>query len=98
MKFLLSDWCGLSWTDWQPFSNKEAFRQLPSTPGLYRIRAAGINELFYIGETGRDLRGRLGDLRRNTMKPEMPFNDPHTAAPRFGHGGMQNHISTLNAQ
>lgn len=81
MKFLNSDWCGLSWTEWQPFAQPTAFKSLPATPGLYRIRAVGIEELFYIGETGRNLRERLGDLRRNTLQTEMPFNDPHTAAP-----------------
>ncbi len=37
--------------------------------------------LFYLGETGRNLRERLGDLRRGTMQELMPYNDPHTAAP-----------------
>src|SRR5450755_3280240 len=81
MKFLNPDWCGISWTAWQPFAHPETFKLLPATPGLYRIRALGIEELFYIGETGRNLRERLGDLRRNTLQAEMPFNDPHTAAP-----------------
>ncbi|GHO56082.1 hypothetical protein KSB_45570 [Ktedonobacter robiniae] len=81
MKFLTLNWCGLSWSSWQPFSDPLTFRQLPAMPGVYRIRAIGIEELFYIGETGRDLRERLGGLRRNTMRTEMPFNDPHTAAP-----------------
>lgn len=48
---------------------------------MYRIRAINGNELFYLGETGRNLRERLGDLRRNTMAELMPYNDPHTAAP-----------------
>jgi hypothetical protein len=81
MTFFNDDWCGLAWTAWFPFIDPTAFRHLPATPGLYRIRAIGINELFYIGETGRNLRERLGDLRRNTMQADMPFNDPHTAAP-----------------
>ena len=77
-KFFDPDWCRLPWTSWQPFSGPLA---LPSTPGLYRIRAVGVEELFYVGETGRNLRERVSDLRRNTLQAEMPFNDPHTAAP-----------------
>jgi hypothetical protein len=41
----------------------------------------GQSELAYIGQTGRNLRERLSDLRRNTLAKDMPFNDPHTAAP-----------------
>ena len=60
---------------------KETFRNLPPKPGLYRVRAINGQELFYLGQTGLDLRARLGALRNNTMKTVMPFNDPHTAAP-----------------
>jgi hypothetical protein len=81
MNFTSATWCGLQWTPWIPFSTPSAFKQLPSSPGLYRIRVINGNELFYIGETGRNLRERLGELRRNTMKDTMPYNDPHTAAP-----------------
>ncbi|GCE12540.1 hypothetical protein [Tengunoibacter tsumagoiensis] len=81
MRFLSSDWGGLSWTPWFAFADAPAFRQLPDKAGLYRIRARELGELFYIGETGRNVRERLGDLRRNTLNVEMPFNDPHTAAP-----------------
>jgi len=81
MRFLEPDWCDLPWTPWQSFSDPPKLWMTPSVPGLYRIRAIGIEELFYIGETGRELRGRLLDLRRGTLNDQMPFNDPHTAAP-----------------
>lgn len=81
MQFTSSSWCGLQWTQWISFSDLFSFKYLPSSPGLYRIRVVNDDELFYIGETGRNLRERLGDLRRNTMKVFMPYNDPHTAAP-----------------
>lgn len=76
-----STWGELQWTPWVPFSRPSDFRALPAGPGMYRIRALNGNTLFYLGETGRSLRERLGDLRRNTMKDTMPYNDPHTAAP-----------------
>ncbi len=67
---------------WVPFENP-AYNILPSTTGLYRVRAIGRNDIFYIGQTGRSLRERLRGLIRNTMKDPllMPYNDPHTAAP-----------------
>lgn len=81
MKFLSSAWGDLHWTSWIPFATPSYFKHLPALPGVYRIRAVGVAELFYLGETGRSLRERLGDLRRHTMKETMPYNDPHTAAP-----------------
>jgi hypothetical protein len=39
--------------------------------------------LAYIGQTGRNLRERINGLVRNTLKEQMPFNVPHTAAPRL---------------
>ncbi len=81
MNFLRSDWCGLSWTFWYPFSHSQALKNIPIEPGVYRVRAVGAEELFYIGETGRNLRERLRGLRSNVLQEAMPFNDPHTAAP-----------------
>jgi hypothetical protein len=79
--FFRDTWGNLSWTPWVSFADTYGFRQLPDVPGLSRVRAINGQELFYVGETGRSLQGRLGDLRRNTLKAMMPFNDPHTAAP-----------------
>jgi hypothetical protein len=80
--YLESNWCGFAWTEWAPFENAaNAFRALPILPGIYRVQAMSTGELAYIGQTGRPLRERLGALRLNTLKPDMPWNDPHTAAP-----------------
>jgi hypothetical protein len=78
--FLTANWCNLNWSDWVPFDGGN-FSGLHNGPGLYRIRISDQPTLAYIGQTGRDLRQRLGDLRRNTMALVMPFNDPPTAAP-----------------
>jgi|SRR5215469_15751601 len=81
LDYCSSKWCELTWTPWIPFPEPALFKDLPAQPGVYRIRAIQGNTLFYIGETGRSLRERLGDLRRNATQAMMPFNDPHTAAP-----------------
>ena len=80
--FLTSVWCELPWTDFVPFSRRSS-RDFPSGPGMYRVRVAGAERLAYVGETGRSLRERLTALRSRTLAAEMPFNDPHTAAPRL---------------
>ena len=54
---------------------------MPDGPGLYRVRRQrGEQDLVYIGQTGCSLRGRLGQLNE-AYRSEMPFSDPHTAAP-----------------
>ena len=74
------NWSSLHWTEWVPFHGGD-FKALPTAAGIYRVRVRDQNQLAYIGQTGRNLRERLSDLRRNTLAKEMPFNDPHTAAP-----------------
>ncbi len=82
MEYLSINWEGLQWTPWIHFDEpRMAFKALPTTGGIYRVRPAGADHLAYIGQTGRSLRERLSSLRRHTLSPEMPFNDPHTAAP-----------------
>ena len=74
------NWMRLRWTEWVSFVGGD-FKALPTAAGIYRIKIRDQNQLAYIGQTGRNLRERLSDLRRNTLAKEMPFNDPHTAAP-----------------
>ena len=77
--YLNEIWCSFTWTTWLPLNSPE----ISIGSGIYRVRAIGGNEIFFIGSTGRSLRERIGDLYRNIMKDatQMPFNDPHTAAP-----------------
>lgn len=58
-------------------------KTIPNSAGLYRIRVAGQTRLAYIGQTGNSLRMRLAVLMRQTLATEMPFSDPHTAAPKL---------------
>jgi len=84
VRFLSHDWCRLAWTPWAPFKVQHPlFSLLPLGPGVYRVRPVGQSRLVYIGQTGRSVRGRLGDLCRTTLRNPliMPFDDPHTAAP-----------------
>ncbi|WP_338452542.1 GIY-YIG nuclease family protein [Niallia oryzisoli] len=82
-KTYLSDtWGGITWTPWLTFNQvMKTKKLLPTSPGMYRIKPVGQSHLMYVGQTGRNLRERLTDLIRNTNKEQMPFNDPHTAAP-----------------
>ena len=81
--FLMQNWGGLTWSDWVPLdAPTKDFRLLPQEPGFYRVRVVDQPVLSYIGQTGRNLRQRIGELRRPLYHSDeqMPWNDPHTAA------------------
>ncbi len=80
-EFLSAGWGGLSWSPFIPFGAD--LSGVSRQGGLYRVRVAGADLLAYVGQTGRDLMERLRALIGGTLAAEMPFNDPHTAAPRL---------------
>lgn len=80
--YLMSNWGGIQWTPWYSFQDVLENRQvLPTLAGMYRIKPVGYNHLMYIGQTGRNLRERVTTLIQKTLADDMPYNDPHTAAP-----------------
>ena len=70
----------LRWSAWQPLASASRNRDVPTSPGLYRVRVVESGEVIYIGQTGVSLRRRLGMLC-TCYSDEMPYRDPHTAAP-----------------
>ncbi|GAB3676804.1 GIY-YIG nuclease family protein [Halopiger thermotolerans] len=77
-----TDWLGLEWSPWLSLDRENGDLGTISTdPGLYRVRHQDRDGLEYIGETGRSTRGRVGSLARGVYAEEMPYRDPHTAAP-----------------
>jgi len=84
MSYLERAWCGLTWAPWVGFkSSRREWKTIPEAPGVYRVRPVGQSFLMYIGQTGRGLRERLGELRSNALAVVMPYDDPHTAAPNL---------------
>jgi len=77
-----TDWFSLDWSRWLSL-NPDAgdLTTLPTDEGLYRVRHPDYEQLVYIGETGRSTRGRVRALARGAYADEMPYRDPHTAAP-----------------
>ena len=74
---------GLEWSQWIPLWESWRGSSSPALPGLYRIRRSGRDDLEYLGQTGSgsmNLRKRLAMLR-GLFADEMPYRDPHTAAP-----------------
>jgi hypothetical protein len=73
----------LAWSPWVPHHRCWRGSIIPDVPGVYRIRRVGLACLDYIGQTGMGgmtLRKRLG-MQRGVYAAEMPYIDPHTAAP-----------------
>ena len=72
-----------TWSNWQLLQECWLEGKIPSQPGIYRIRRVGHEQLDYIGQTGSGtmtLRKRLAMLR-GIYAEQMPYRDPHTAAP-----------------
>src|SRR5690242_8403570 len=69
------------WSAWRDLRGAGRDRCIPAGPGLYRIRRAGGEPgLDYIGQAGRSLRGRLGQLG-GVYRTRVPYRDPRTAGP-----------------
>lgn len=76
------EWLGLNWSEWRILNAETSeLGNIPTTPGIYRVRYPNLSGLEYIGETGNSLRQRIRHLAQGTRADEMPFRDPHTAAP-----------------
>lgn len=76
------DWMGVSWAAWRSLDpTDDELSSISTDPGLYRVRHGDRDGFEYIGQTGRSTRGRVGALARNVYSKEMPYRDPHTAAP-----------------
>lgn len=79
--FYALDWYGLEWSAWKPL-DADSFSEIPRAAGLYRVRHQRGERRFleYLGESG-NTRRRIRSLARGTYADEMPYRDPHTAAP-----------------
>lgn len=73
----------LTWSPWYSLQDCWRVKDIPTAPGLYRVRRAGRDFLDYVGQTGTgamSLRRRLAMLV-GVYAAEMPYSDPHTAGP-----------------
>lgn len=81
-RFYAADWLGVDWSNWGTLEPAgDHLSTFTTDEGLYRVRHPKRTGLEYIGETGRNLRGRVRALARGAFADEMPYRDPHTAAP-----------------
>jgi len=76
---------GEGWSGWIPLEVASR-APAPCAALLYEIRVRAGKDLVYVGQCGarskgHGLRGRMGDLGGVHRSADMPYNDPHTAAP-----------------
>lgn len=82
-EYVSADWLRLRWSAWMPLmaAHPLALAQLPSAPGLYRIRRADqAHRLEWIGWAERGVREVVERLSRQVHLPVEPFDDPHNPA------------------
>lgn len=81
--FIADDWLGLRWSAWMPLmaAHPLALAQLPSEPGLYRIRQSELSRrLLWIGWEPRGVREVVERLSRQVHMPVEPYDDPRSPA------------------
>ncbi|GAC1399756.1 MAG: hypothetical protein NVSMB52_13350 [Chloroflexota bacterium] len=74
---------GLHWSTWMPLmaAHPLALAQLPSEPGVYRVRRARCHDaLEWIGWDGRGVREVVERLSRQVHMPAQPYDDPRGPA------------------
>jgi hypothetical protein len=79
-------WMGLHWSAWMPLmaAHPLALAQLPSFPGVYRVRRAGSrHELLWIGWADEGVRQTVERLARQVYLPVEPYDDPQHPARRL---------------
>jgi hypothetical protein len=77
-----TEWLGLNWSNWRRLDTEtQELDEIPVSSGLYRVRHPDKEGFEYIGETGNSLRQRIRHLAQGVRADEMPYRDPHTAAP-----------------
>ena len=77
------DWLDLTWSAWMPLmaAHPLALAQLPSGPGIYRIRRAGSSHnVCWIGPAPNGVRETVERLSRQVHLPVQPYDDPTSPA------------------
>lgn len=69
----------LEWSDWHRLQSTNEKNCIPSEKGLYRISHSRTSGLEYVGYG--DIDERVYRLQLGLSQDEMPFRDPHMAAP-----------------
>jgi hypothetical protein len=78
-----ADWMGYRWSAWMPLlaAHPLAIAQLPSPPGMYRLRRRELpGRLEYLGWADHGVRETIERLSRQAHMPVEPFDDPRHPA------------------
>ena len=73
----------LRWSAWMPLmaAHPLALAQLPSHPGIYRLRRVDQpGRLLWIGWAGCGVQEAMERLSRQVHLPVEPYDDPHSPA------------------
>jgi len=73
----------IKWSDWMSLFPTRDLSVVPQEPGIYLVSHEELSGIQYVGHSRTDLRNRIRRMGYEIDSKEMPFRDPHTAAPRL---------------
>ena len=89
MQCFSSDWCNGTWSPWLEVGRATSTGRTPTTvpdaPGVYRIRAAGLRRMVYIGECSSLSNRLLGTWTRLNGHSASEFSSDEPVARRLAH-------------
>ncbi|WP_336000197.1 helix-turn-helix domain-containing protein [Halorientalis halophila] len=71
----------INWSDWTPLFPTKELDVIPQEPGIYLVSHESLSGIQYVGHSRTDLRDRIRRMGYAIDSEEMPYRDPHTAAP-----------------
>jgi len=71
----------INWSEWTPLFPTGDLDVIPQEPGIYLVSHASLSGVQYVGHSRTDLRDRIRRMGYSIDSDEMPYRDPHTAAP-----------------
>jgi len=71
----------INWSEWTPLFPTGELGVIPQEPGIYLVSHASLSGVQYVGHSRTDLRNRIRRMGYAIDSDEMPYRDPHTAAP-----------------
>lgn len=71
----------INWSDWTPLFPTKELGVIPEEPGIYLVSHEALSGIQYVGHSRTDLRDRIRRIGYEIDSEQMPYRDPHTAAP-----------------
>lgn len=71
----------INWSEWTSLFPTRELGAIPEEPGIYLVSHESLSGVQYVGHSRTDLHDRIWRMGNEIDSDEMPYRDPHTAAP-----------------